>query len=65
MLSCVHCKCANQLSLALGCASSVTEIWIFSVASGSPGCDSHPEMPKHAECLYHIQSDVCLWPNAP
>lgn len=32
MLSCVHCKCANQLCLALGYASSVMEMWIFASA---------------------------------
>lgn len=43
MLSCVHCKCANQLFPAVGCASSVMEMWIFSVASGSRARVSHPK----------------------
>lgn len=48
MLSWVHCKCkcANAPSLTLGCASCVMEMWIFSVASGSQGSDSHPAMLK-------------------
>lgn len=32
MLSCAHCKCANQLCLALSYTSSVMEMWIFASA---------------------------------
>lgn len=65
MLSCVHCKYTDQLPLALGCASSVMEMWIFSSASGCLGSEPHPYMPKHTEHSHHIQYDLCLWNCAP
>lgn len=62
VLSCVRFKCANKLSQALACASSVTEMWVFIVASGIQGSHSHPEMSKHTEHPHHGQSDTHLWP---
>lgn len=49
MLSCAHCKCANQLCLALYIFCHGNVDFRLS-ASGCLDIEPHPYMPKHTVC---------------